>query len=150
VYEHIVVGTDGSDTAGVAVNRAIDLAQAAGAELDVAFALDVRKAFDLARVVEASNQSIDVNAFNASMRHESEQICAEAVAGADARGVKAFAHVVPGDAPGVLLDLAEEVGADLIIVGNHGMLGVRRFVGSVPNTISHHAPCDVLIVNTSR
>ena len=45
--------------------------------------------------------------------------------------------------------VAVEEGADLIVVGSKGMQGARRVLGSVPNKISHHAPCDVLIVNTT-
>ena len=46
--------------------------------------------------------------------------------------------------------MAEERGADLIVVGNKGMTGARRFLlGSVPNKISHHAPCSVLIIRTT-
>jgi nucleotide-binding universal stress UspA family protein len=45
--------------------------------------------------------------------------------------------------------VAENVGADLVVVGNRGMSGVRRFVlGSVPNKVSHHSPCNLLIVDT--
>jgi hypothetical protein len=44
--------------------------------------------------------------------------------------------------------VAEEVHADLIVVGNRGMRGARRMLGSIPNHISHHAACDVLVVDT--
>ena len=48
------------------------------------------------------------------------------------------------------LDVAEEQGAELIVVGNKGMTGAKRFLlGSVPNKVSHHAPCSVLIVRTT-
>jgi nucleotide-binding universal stress UspA family protein len=55
-----------------------------------------------------------------------------------------------GDAADAILDVAEEQGSDLIVVGNKGMTGATRFLlGSVPNKISHHAPCSVLIVRTT-
>ena len=55
-----------------------------------------------------------------------------------------------GDAADAILDVAEEQGSDLIVVGNKGMTGATRFLlGSVPNKVSHHAPCSVLIVRTS-
>jgi nucleotide-binding universal stress UspA family protein len=51
----------------------------------------------------------------------------------------------------VLVELAEHLKADLLIVGNRGMTGVRRFMlGSVPNKVAHHAPCSVLIVDTGE
>ena len=57
------------------------------------------------------------------------------------------ARAIPADA---ILDVAEERDADLIIVGNKGMTGARRFLlGSVPNKVSHHAPCSVLIIRTT-
>jgi nucleotide-binding universal stress UspA family protein len=55
-----------------------------------------------------------------------------------------------GDPADAILDVAEEKGADLIVVGNKGMTGARRFLlGSVPNKVSHHAPCNVMIVRTT-
>jgi nucleotide-binding universal stress UspA family protein len=45
--------------------------------------------------------------------------------------------------------VAEEVGADLVVVGNRGMKGARRVLGSVPNTIAHGATCSVLIADTT-
>jgi nucleotide-binding universal stress UspA family protein len=59
-------------------------------------------------------------------------------------------HPVEGDPAEAVLSVAEETKADLIVVGNKGMTGARRFVlGSVPNNVSHHAPCSVLIVRTT-
>jgi nucleotide-binding universal stress UspA family protein len=50
----------------------------------------------------------------------------------------------PGE---VLVRLAEECGADILVVGNKGMQ--RRLLGSVPNTVAHKAPCSVLVVKTT-
>jgi nucleotide-binding universal stress UspA family protein len=62
--------------------------------------------------------------------------------------VETFARV--GDAADAILDVAEEQRADLIVIGNKGMTGATRFLlGSVPNKVSHHAPCSVLIVRTT-
>ena len=59
-------------------------------------------------------------------------------------------HPVEGDPAEGILSVAEETKADLIVVGNKGMTGARRFLlGSVPNNISHHAPCSVIIVRTT-
>ena len=55
-----------------------------------------------------------------------------------------------GDPADAILDVAEEQNADLIVVGNKGMTGAKRFLlGSVPNKISHHAPCSVMIIRTT-
>jgi len=59
-------------------------------------------------------------------------------------------HPVEGDPAEAILNIAEGTDADLIVVGNKGMTGARRFLlGSVPNNISHHAPCSVIIVRTT-
>jgi nucleotide-binding universal stress UspA family protein len=57
-------------------------------------------------------------------------------------------HAVAAHPATAILSVAEAVGADLIVVGNRGMQGTRRVLGSVPNHISHHAHCDVLVVDT--
>ena len=62
--------------------------------------------------------------------------------------VETFAR--QGDAADAIVDVAEEQRCDLIVVGNKGMTGAKRFLlGSVPNKVSHHAPCSVLIVRTT-
>jgi nucleotide-binding universal stress UspA family protein len=62
--------------------------------------------------------------------------------------VETFAR--QGDAADAILDVAEEQRSELIVVGNKGMTGAKRFLlGSVPNKVSHHAPCSVLIVRTT-
>jgi nucleotide-binding universal stress UspA family protein len=65
-----------------------------------------------------------------------------------AKGLEAEAHAVSGDPVSAILDVAEEVAADLVVVGSKGMHGTRRFIGSVPNSVSHGANCAVLIVKT--
>jgi nucleotide-binding universal stress UspA family protein len=57
---------------------------------------------------------------------------------------------VKGDPADALLNVAKDVGASTIVVGNRGMRGGRRVLGSVPNTVSHKASCNVLIVQTDR
>jgi nucleotide-binding universal stress UspA family protein len=62
--------------------------------------------------------------------------------------VETFAR--EGDPADAILDVAEERNAHLVVVGNKGMTGARRFLlGSVPNKVSHHAPCNVMIVRTT-
>ena len=67
----------------------------------------------------------------------------------EAEGVEVDLYPQRGDPADAILDVAEERRADLIIVGNRGRTGAKRFLlGSVPNRISHHAPCAVLIIRT--
>ena len=59
-------------------------------------------------------------------------------------------RTVDGDPADKILETAENEGIDLIVVGNKGMTGAKRFLlGSVPNQVSHHSPCNVLIVKTT-
>jgi nucleotide-binding universal stress UspA family protein len=70
----------------------------------------------------------------------------DAIDGAKTAGAKATVHVLDGDASTALMDFCKKNGADLLVVGAHGMTGAGRFLlGSVPNRCSHHAPCSVLI-----
>ena len=69
---------------------------------------------------------------------------------AERAGVEATTHARQGDPADALLDVAEETHADVLVVGNKGMTGAKRFLlGSVPNKVSHHAPCSVYIVRTT-
>jgi nucleotide-binding universal stress UspA family protein len=54
-----------------------------------------------------------------------------------------------GEAADLITQVAEQVNADLIVVGNKGMKGARRLLGSVPNRVAHRALCSVLIVRTT-
>ena len=66
------------------------------------------------------------------------------------RDVDVKSHTLTGDPADALLEIAEREGADLIVVGNRGMHGVSRVLGSVPNKVSHRAQCHVLIVATDE
>jgi len=142
MYSRIVVGTDGSATATEAVRQAADLARAFGAELVVVHG---------ARIAAAAQSGMAGGAIPPDMegiREAGEEILREA-ATAVGSGVNVRTAMREGDAAGAVVDEAEECGADLIVVGNRGMRGARRFLGSVPNNIAHHSPCSVLIVHTT-
>ena len=62
-------------------------------------------------------------------------------------GLEARTMVGEGDPAEVLVRLAEECNADVLVVGNKGMQ--RRVLGSVPNTVTHNAPCSVIVVKTT-
>ena len=66
-----------------------------------------------------------------------------------AQGVQAQGHVCGGDPADALMSVAADEEAEMIVVGNRGMSGARRMLGSVPNRVSHHARCGVLIVPTT-
>jgi universal stress protein A len=82
------------------------------------------------------------------MHQEAANEIAERTKSSWAKGLEVEAHTVNGDAVSAILDVAEAVAADLVVVGSKGMHGTRRFIGSVPNSVSHGASCAVLIVKT--
>jgi len=83
-------------------------------------------------------------------RADVEATLRDAAAAVEAAGVPVRTYAREGDPADAILDVAEERGAELIVVGNKGMTGAKRFLlGSVPNKVSHHAPCSVLIIRTT-
>jgi nucleotide-binding universal stress UspA family protein len=147
MFRSIVVGTDGSDTATQAVRQAVDLAGAVGAKLEIVSAYEP---VPTQRLREERRDAPEELEWAISPR---EDVDATLEAAAElARGVKVEVNTYSrqGDPADAILDVAEEREADLIIVGNKGMTGAKRFLlGSVPNKVSHHAPCSVLIIRTT-
>ncbi len=140
----IVVGTDGSDTAKIAVQEAVRMAKALGAEIHIVSAFEPLRG---AHVTGAPEGAARVWAPLPDSQVESS--VSEAEAAVRLAGVPVKTHTKQQDPADALLEVADEVGASLIVVGNRGMHGARRFVlGSVPNTVSHKARCNVLIVST--
>jgi nucleotide-binding universal stress UspA family protein len=147
MFSRIVVGTDGSPTAHQAVREATELAKQTGATLDVVSAYEpvapsrlreerIEAPSDIEHMV---NPHEDVDAL---LAQEAEEI--------GKAGVTVHTFARQGEAADAILDVAEEQNADLIVVGNKGMTGAKRFLlGSVPNKVSHHAPCSVLIIRTT-
>jgi len=148
VFTSIVVGTDGSDTAHTALRRAIDLAAGVGARLQIVSAYEPVSDQRLRgeQVIVPADLQWMINPHDDVMALL-EQAQAEAREAGVAE-VETFAR--QGDAADAIVDVAEEQRSDLIVVGNKGMTGAKRFLlGSVPNKVSHHAPCSVLIVRTT-
>jgi nucleotide-binding universal stress UspA family protein len=145
MYDVIVVGTDGSSTAERALAAAAGLARLCGAKLHIVTAFKVSR-FEVA-TGSAGEPLTDTRAA-VSVHQEAANEVGERALSSSAKGLEAEAHVVNGDAVSAILDVAEAVAADLVVVGSKGMHGSRHFLGSVPNSVSHHASCAVLIVKT--
>jgi nucleotide-binding universal stress UspA family protein len=147
MFSRIVVGTDGSDTAREAVRQAADLAKQVGATLDVVSAFEP---VSETRLREERQQVPSDVAHTVGPTEDVEATLSEAAAAVKADGVDVNTYAREGDPADAILDVAEEQKADLIVVGNKGMTGAKRFLlGSVPNKVSHHAPCSVLIIRTT-
>src|ERR1700753_2721018 len=147
MFTRIVVGTDGSDTAAEAVRQAIDLAKISGATLSIVSAY---APISKRRTQGEAEGAPPGTPYGVGPREHATQVLAAAAAEARAAGVEVRTHPVEANPADALLNVAEQIKADLIIVGNKWMTGTRRsFLGSVPNNVSHHAPCSVLIIQTT-
>jgi nucleotide-binding universal stress UspA family protein len=147
MFSRIVVGTDGSDTAKEAVRQATDLAKQVGATLDIVSAYEPVPA---SRLREERQQVPADMAHTVGPTEDVEATLSDAAESVKSNGVDVKTYARQGDPADAILDVAEEQKADLIIVGNKGMTGAKRFLlGSVPNKVSHHAPCSVLIIRTT-
>jgi nucleotide-binding universal stress UspA family protein len=143
----MVVGTDGSDTAGEAVRQAAQLAQQLGAKVHLVSAYEP---VPEGRLREERQQVPGDLQWMVNPREDVDDTLSTAAQGIKQTGVEVETHAREGDPADAILDVAEEQKADLIVVGNKGMTGAKRFLlGSVPNKVSHHAPCSVMIIRTT-
>ncbi len=123
MYERILVGTDGSKTAAKAVDRAVEVAGDTGAALTIFSAAELAKG--------------EATVLAEQERHGGS-------------GVEIDVKVVEADPATALVEEAADGRYDLLVMGNKGMTGLSRFFsGSVPNKVSHHLPCSLLIVKTT-
>ena len=147
MFGSIVVGTDGSGTATQAVREAVDMAKAVGATLELVSAY---APVSEARLRAERRDAPEDVQWAINPRQEVEVSLSDAAEIAREAGVKVNTYAREGDPADAILDVAEEQKSDLVILGNKGMTGAKRFLlGSVPDKVSHHAPCSVLIVRTT-
>lgn len=147
MFSSIVVGTDGSETAHEAVRQAVDLAQRLRAGVHLVSAYEPIPEH---RLREESKQAPGDMQWMVNEREDVDATLKQGAQVVQEGGVEVETYARQGDPADAILDVAEERNADLIIVGNKGMTGAKRFLlGSVPNKVTHHAPCSVLIIRTS-
>jgi nucleotide-binding universal stress UspA family protein len=147
MFKQIVAGTNGSSRGRQVVNVAAELARTHGAKLHIVWA------YRTATAMAASAASVDLMHSAAIADHDLldqvtqglDQLREELVR----TGIEVETYPCCGGASDALLEVATHQNADLVVVGNKGMHGARRMLGSIPNTIAHHAGCAVLIVPTS-
>ena len=137
----IAVGTDGSATAAEAVKVAVDMARRFDSKLVLI------SAFPSPGLVEDHRGGAEEIqwAFNPAAR--TREILARAEEAVQAEGIDCRTMVDEGDPADVLVRLASECGADVLVIGNKGMK--RRMLGSVPNTVTHQSGCSVFVVKTT-
>jgi len=139
MFQKIVVGVSAEASAREAARYAGELAHTLGAELHLVSAYHDES-------VHMLGATVVVPLANPPERGRTEQLLASLP---EARLPGAQIHAVPGAPAQQILRVAEDVQADLIVVGDKGMHGARRFLGSVPNDVSHGATCSVLVVKTT-
>jgi nucleotide-binding universal stress UspA family protein len=137
----IAVGTDGSATAAKAVKAAADLARRYGAELVLISAFQ-----DSDGAPRNTGASAELQ-WAVSTSAQVREILARTESDLQREGFDCSTLVDEGDPADVLVRLATECGADVLVIGNKGMH--RRVLGSVPNTVTHRAPCSVFVVKTT-
>jgi nucleotide-binding universal stress UspA family protein len=155
-YRTVLVGTDGSDSSLRAVDRAGAIAASAGAKLIVATAYfpagdDTRGSWGVPPGVTTSPDVLKDEGYKLSGNAPIYAILREARDRAKAAGARDIEErPIVGAPVHALVDLAEEVHADLLVVGNVGLNTIAgRLLGSVPANVSHRAKTDVLIVHTT-
>jgi nucleotide-binding universal stress UspA family protein len=141
MFNTIVVGTDGSSTADKAVARGAELARLTGAQLHIVSAYTPTPA----RVVGETA----AGEYSVGPDFKVDAVLSGTVAGLREQGIEISTHAPKGDPADAIVDVAIREGADLIVLGSKGMQGARRMLGSIPNKVSHHSPCDLLIVQTT-
>jgi nucleotide-binding universal stress UspA family protein len=147
MFSSMVVGTDGSETAREAVRQATELAKSVGATIHLVSAYEP---VPEGRLRDERAQVPDDLQWMVNPREDVTVTLEQAGEEIKGQGVEIETHAREGDPADAILDVAEEQGADLIVVGNKGMTGAKRFLlGSVPNKVSHHAPCSVMIIRTT-
>jgi nucleotide-binding universal stress UspA family protein len=142
MYNSIVVGIDGSPTAEIALERAIELARVSGARLHVVSAYEPVPA-------RVSGGAPAAEEYQAPPSFKADAVLERALNRAGTKDLQVEQHAPKGAAADALLAIAEEEKADLIVIGSVGMQGAKRIFGSVPNKVSHRSRCDVLIVQTA-
>jgi nucleotide-binding universal stress UspA family protein len=140
MYTSIVVGTDGSPTAELALEKAIGLARASGGRLHIVSAYEPVPA-------RVTGGAPSAEGFQAPSDFKADAVLQRALD--RAQDLQVEQHAPKGGAADALIKVAEETGSDLIVIGSVGMHGPKRIFGSVPNSVSHRSPCDVLIVQTA-
>jgi nucleotide-binding universal stress UspA family protein len=140
VFETVVVGADGSDTAAEAVRVATELVKLSNGNLHIVTAYRPQQL-----------QSPAGSEFSESLTSDdlAQSVLAELASRARTNGVAVDTHLKTGAPADAICEVATQVKADVIVVGNKGMTGLRRVLGSVPNSVAHQAPCAVLIAFTS-
>ena len=136
----IAVGTDGSETASKAVDMAVELARRFDARVVLMSVYGGQPA--------GSSGQLDERELSWNPAAQLREILARTESRLKLdEGIDCVTRTGKGNPAKALVEIAEQCGADLLVIGNKGM--DRRVLGSVPNSVTHNAPCSVLVVKTT-
>jgi nucleotide-binding universal stress UspA family protein len=138
MFTTVLVGADDSETAARAVSTAVELVKATAGNLHVVTVYNL----------PAISSELVTGDYMETMAKAADQLLEKLREGIAKEGVEAHYHRVSGPPAEAIVRVADDIGADLIVVGNKGMRGMRRVLGSVPNSVAHQANCSLLIVDT--
>jgi len=141
MFQTVVVGTDGSATAGEAFGCALELVRSSGGVLHIVSAYK--------RSVASTEGVPDEFIDGIGSASRASAVLEDMASRARAVGVQVVTHALREDPAAGIIEVAQKEQADLIVVGNKGMKGVRRVLGSVPNDVVHKAICSTLVVQTT-
>jgi len=144
MVQTVAVGTDGSGTADKAVDFAIDLA--ARYEAKIVF-ISAYVPVNESRLKREAREAPDEVQWTINPAEDVDSTLRECEERAEQRGLRWASEARQGDPAKILVELAASNDADILVIGNKGM--DRKVLGSVPNSVSHNAPCSVLIVKTT-
>ena len=140
MFKVLLVAADNTMTARRVVEAAVELAKMSDAKLNIVTAYKPQPV----RTPDLPAEFLDANYLPPA-----DSLLDELLWVAKKANVEAQVHAATGDPAEAIVKVATRIGADLIVVGNKGMRGTRRVLGSVPNSVAHKAPCSVLIVDTT-
>jgi nucleotide-binding universal stress UspA family protein len=140
----VAVGTDGSETADKAVEFALEMAERYGARIVVASSYKPVNEDTIRHDQKEAPEDIQ---WSINPTEDVDSILSDVEEKAQEAGLSVTTVAGDGEPADVLVDHAEEQGADVLVVGNKGMQ--RRILGSVPNSVAHKATCTVIVVKTT-
>jgi nucleotide-binding universal stress UspA family protein len=141
MFDRVLVGADNSPTAKRAIEEAARFTLMSGGTLHLVTTFTA---------TQVSDSSLPAEYSHATNEGEAEANLQVLSFIAKNLGVKPVLHLAKGDPADVIIETADKIKADLIVVGNRGMKGARRALGSVPNTVAHGANCSVAIIDTTE
>jgi nucleotide-binding universal stress UspA family protein len=140
VYDTILVPTDGSDQSDAALDHALELSGPHDSEVHILYVADTNR----------DSLTVQGGSVVDALEREGGRIVSEAAARA-AAGTDVVEEVLAGDPVGTILDYAESVDADVVVMGTHGRRGLDRvLLGSTTERVVRLSPIPVVTVQSEE